>query len=96
MNLVEVLFSTFDFIVIVSLLFLNVLMLKIKLKQNVGCLVVGLIFGIILPLVSIKLEIDRATEKTEILDNFELLYTYLRFPLYWFTGIGQLFLLKKQ
>lgn len=96
MNLVELLFSNFDFIVISSLLVLNFLILKIKLKKNIGCLITGLIFGLVLPLISIKLEINKVTAERQILDSFELLYVYFRFPIYWIIGIIQLFALSKE
>ncbi len=47
-------------------------------------LAVALVFCLLLPLLSISVEIDRTRRPPGVpVDAFELLYTYLRFPLYW-------------
>jgi len=51
-----------------------------------------LIFGIVLPITSIFLELERVTKgwkEGEIHDNYELLYVYLKFPIYWVMGVIQ-------
>jgi hypothetical protein len=79
----------FEAIVLVMLVLVNIFFWKKSIKQNVGCLITGLLFGLILPMISQKIEIERVTSEREIWDNYELLYTFLRFPIYWIVGAIQ-------
>lgn len=79
----------FDYIVLGVLIILNILFWRKTIKRKIGCLLGGLLFGIALPIVSMSIEIDRVTEEMDIIDNFTLLYTYLKFPIYWITGALQ-------
>lgn len=43
-----------------------------------------LLFGVVLPLLSMRAEMDRTLRPTGVpTDAFELLYTLFRFPMYW-------------
>lgn len=42
---------------------------------------------IIIPFISVGIEIDLAVGKSGIHDSFTLLYTYLKIPLWWFIGV---------
>ncbi len=75
---------------------LNVKFRKVLISEKVGCLVGGLLFGFILPLISQFIEIKRVQSTIGIIDNFEVLYTYLRFPTYWFLWIIQLMVFGKR
>ena len=79
----------FDFIVVGVLVLLNVLYWGKTIKTKSGCLIGGLIFGLILPVMSQKIEIDRVASERIIMDNFTLLYTYFKFPIYWIIGALQ-------
>lgn len=79
----------FDYIVLGVLIILNILFWRKTIKRKIGCLLGGLLFGIALPIVSMSIEIDRVTEEMDIIDNFTLLYTYFKFPIYWVTGALQ-------
>jgi hypothetical protein len=83
----------FDCIIIVILVLLNIYFCKKSLTTTVGCVISGVLFGFILPAISMKIEIDRINA----MDAYELLYTYFRFPLYWIMGTIQLIIfgLKK-
>lgn len=59
---------------------LNVKFRKVLISEKVGCLVGGLLFGFILPLISQFIEIKRVQSTIGIIDNFEVLYTYLVVP----------------
>ena len=54
-----------------------------------GCIVGGFLFGLVLPLISIIIEVYRVKTTIGIMDNLEVLYTYLRFPMYWAIGVVQ-------
>ena len=80
--------SYFDFAVIITLTLIS-LFARIsnkKITNKPGCLIWGLLFGLTLPIISQKIEIDRVASEREILDNFTLLYTYFKFPIYWVLG----------
>jgi len=88
--------GSFDFILFAVLICMNVVLWGKKVKYNIGCLAVVLIFGLALPISSMKLEIDRVASEREILDNFTLLYTYLKFPIYWIIGAIQIAILTNK
>ncbi len=79
----------FDYGVLFLLVIANIYLWKKKLKGKIGCLISGLLFGIILPIISMKIEIVRISKEYEIIDSFNLLYTYFRFPIYWIIGVFQ-------
>ncbi|WP_248724913.1 hypothetical protein [Seonamhaeicola sp. ML3] len=79
----------FDYIVIGFLIFLNIRFWKKKTEMKTGCILGGVFFGFILPLISMIIELQRVKMTIGIIDNFEVLYTYLRFPSYWGIGIIQ-------
>lgn len=79
----------FDYIIIGILIFLNIKFWKIQIDVKIGCLVGGISFGLILPFISMIIEIQRVNITIGIIDNFEILYTFLRFPTYWIIGIVQ-------
>ncbi|WP_111669895.1 hypothetical protein [Algoriphagus litoralis] len=91
-------FGYFDFLLIGLLIFLNIKFWKKQLDGNIGCFLVFFLFGILIPLVSQIIEVHRISISTGIIDSFEILYTFLRFPIYWLIGILQTILisLKKQ
>lgn len=86
----------FDFILIGILFLINTLIWGKKIKNNIGCLIGGLFFGLILPIISQKIEVDRVASEREILDNFTLLYTYFKFPIYWIIGAIQIQIISKK
>ncbi|GAB5555433.1 MAG: hypothetical protein Sapg2KO_50240 [Saprospiraceae bacterium] len=88
--------GNFDFVAIGILVAINILIWRKEIKSNIGCLIGGLIFGLILPIISQKLEIDRVTSEREVLDNFTLLYTYYKFPIYWVIGAIQIAIISKK
>jgi len=83
----------FDFAVIGILALANILIWKNREKVNISCLgilVSGAILGLILPIISQKIEIDRAIQGEDIIDNFTLLYTYFKFSVYWIICLLQI------
>ena len=87
-------FGIFDFIIALVLIGLNFTpFFKKKYDTTLGCGAALLVFGIILPAISIVIEEEHETKdwkQGEIHDNFELLYLFLKFPIYWGMGIVQL------
>ena len=86
----------FDFITIGVLILINILIWGRKIKNNIGCLIGGLIFGLILPVISQKIEIDSVASERAVFDNFTLLYTYFKFPIYWVIGTIQIAIISNR
>ena len=82
-------FGYFDYIIIGVLIFLNIKFWKKEINRKTGCLVGGLLFGFLIPFISSTVEVQRVKMTIGIADNFEVLYTYLRFPTYWIIGTIQ-------
>ncbi|MEM1121451.1 MAG: hypothetical protein AAGJ18_13450 [Bacteroidota bacterium] len=78
--------GNFDFWVFAILILANVYFYKKRVSGKIGCFAIGLLFGLILPIISQKLEINNVSQEREILDNFTLLYTFCKFPIYWIIG----------
>jgi hypothetical protein len=92
MELLAILFGKFDVILICCLILANLLLWRVKFKKKLCCFLIVCLFGLVLPMISMGFEIDKVkSERPEhtIIDNFELLYTYFRFPVYWGIGIIQ-------
>ena len=79
----------FDCIIFGLLLLFNVLYWKKRFNGKIGCLIIGILFGVAIPYVSMKIEIAKVKSEFEMIDGFNLLYTTLRFPMYWLIGILQ-------
>lgn len=84
----------FDCWVLGVLSLLNILFWKKRISEKFGCFLGVALFGIVLPLISQGFEIKRVQTTIGIIDNFEVLYTYFRFPVYWAIGIIQAFVLR--
>lgn len=76
----------FDFLVFGVLILCNILFWNKTTKHDGGCIIGGLLFGLILPIISMNVEINKVTGERVVMDNFTLLYVYLKFPVYWLTG----------
>jgi len=84
----------FDYIIFTVLVILNIVFWK---KDFTSCLTYSLVilfFGIIFPIISAIIDIKIYTHDKKIVDNFELLHNYFKFPLYWGIGFLQLLILK--
>jgi len=79
-----------DYLIIAILIFLNIKYWKTDFEKKVGCLLVSLLFGFVLPFVSMIIELQIVGEW---MDSFEVVYTFLRFPIYWVIGIIQMIII---
>lgn len=79
------LIGQFDLTVLALLIVATFLFSKKEVK--IGCWIPGLLFGLILPIVSIHFEIEKVTSEIVVMDSYTVLYTYFKFPLYWIIGI---------
>lgn len=87
-----------DLLILSILIIVNIVIyLKFRNKEF-GCIVIlgiALLYIIILPLISQIIEVWRVVDIdiNGADDSFTLLYTYLRFPIYWILGFIQLLIL---
>ena len=77
----------FDYLIIAILIFLNIKFRKTNFEKKIGCLLVLLLFGFVIPFISMIIELQIVGEW---MDSFEVVYTFLRFPIYWVIGIIQM------
>lgn len=93
------LFGVFDYIILAFIFIFNFGVWKYKIikKRNwILYLITFLLFGFIIPFFSMDFEISRVTESQTNVDGFTLLYTYFRFPTWWFIGILEVVFLRSQ
>jgi len=79
----------FDYGVLVLLVIANIYFWRKNLNRKIGYLIIGLLFGIVLPIISMIIEITRISREYEIIEGFNLVYAIFRFPMYWIIGIFQ-------
>ena len=86
--------SYFDILIIVVLVFLNVFLWKKKtvIFKRFSYYLAGLIlFAFALPIISIILEFKVFNpQSNEVFDLFTMLYTFLKFPIYWIIIVLQI------
>lgn len=93
------LFGTFDYIFLTFIFIFNIGVWKYKIikKRNwVLYLIAFLFFGFIIPFFSMDFEISKVTKDQTNVDGFTLLYTYFRFPTWWFIGVLEIVFLRSQ
>ncbi len=86
-----------DYIILTVIVIFNIVVWKheiIKKRNWVFYLVAFLLFGFIIPFFSIYFEVQRAIKGQPFVDNFTLLYTYFRFPVWWLIGLLEISWLK--
>lgn len=54
-----------------------------------------LLFFILIPFISSEIELHNVHEKFKIVDGFNLLYLFLKFPIWWVLGIAEILFLSK-
>jgi hypothetical protein len=90
----------FDIFVFILLIIINIIFRKYKSSDwmyKYGCwlqIFIIVLFALILPIFSIAVEIKIVNSKYGLVDGFNVLYTYFRFPVYWVIGIIQLIIYK--
>ncbi len=89
----------FDYIILLIIFIFNIGIWKYKIIKNsnlVFHLVIFMLFGFTIPYFSIDFEIQKVTKNLKEIDSFTLLYTYFRFPIWWFLGILEIIYLRYQ
>ncbi len=86
--------NNFDCIVIVVLIVLNIILWKKKIPRRLGCILSGWLISFALPVISMFIEVGEETKDEVIVDSFNLLYFYYKFPVYWVIGMIQSWVLN--
>ncbi len=90
-------FGTFDYIILALIFIFNVGVWKYKIIKKCNWilyLVTFLFFGFIIPNFSMDFEIQKAIKGQPYVDNFTLLYTFFRFPIWWLIGALEIIFLR--
>ncbi len=90
-------FGVFDYFLVAIILIFNFSAWKYKIiiKCNwIFYLVAFLFFGITIPVASIHYEVQKAIKDQPFADNFTLLYTFFRFPVWWLIGLLEVLWLR--
>lgn len=80
----------FDYLVIGVIIFINIKVWNTYNEKTIGCIGIAILFGFLLPFVSMIIELSIVGQWT---DGFEVVYTYLRFPIYWLMGMLQMIII---
>jgi hypothetical protein len=89
-----VLFGYFDIFLLSLIVLFNVLIWKYNIVKAVNWKVMVLRFAIlfiIFPMLSTKVEVANVYRKFEIVDGFNLLYIWFRWPTWWLIGLFEIF-----
>jgi len=83
----------FDYAVLVLVVGANAAYIKRYGSSSLGCwllLALGILFCLVLPILSMRVELERTRRPAGVMvDGFELLYIWLRFPMYWILFVLQ-------
>ncbi len=89
-------YGDFDIIIISILIVINIITYCKWKNQYIGCIyqiAISIVYFIILPFISQYIEIKHITSVNGLDDDYTLLYTYFRYPLYWSLGLLQLLII---
>lgn len=84
------LFGYFDFILLAIVILFNFLIIKFDFVKVITWKVAilrSLVLFLVFPLLSIKVEVDNVYREFVIVDGFNLLYIWFRWPTWWLLGI---------
>ncbi|MEJ1242403.1 hypothetical protein WBG78_29910 [Chryseolinea sp. T2] len=89
----SVFFGYFDILLFLIVIGFNVLIWKTDLMKNAGCLTtlsVAVVLLLVFPLASMKVELYNVYRKYTVVDGYELVYIWLRIPLWWAIGLCEM------
>ena len=91
------LFNYFDWFIVILILIFNFGVWKYKFLKKLTSSIYFLFFFLfffLIPILTIGVEIKIVVSKSPLVEAFNLIYTYLRFPTWWFIGIIELFVIR--
>ncbi|PKL79734.1 MAG: hypothetical protein CVV25_07005 [Ignavibacteriae bacterium HGW-Ignavibacteriae-4] len=90
------LFTYFDLSILLLIISLDISILSKKRKvklSNLTIMLFAIFFLFILPYLSTELESHLVHSRNEVVDGFNLLYLWLKWPIYWLVGAIELIFL---
>jgi hypothetical protein len=93
----NVLFGPFDLIILALLILFNVFVHKTDFIRKFNWLLITalvILFLIIIPYFSAEFERIRVVKQYELVEGFNLLYLFFRFPVWWIIGLFELITIK--
>ena len=89
-------FTYYDILFLSVIIIINYFIFTMKMKLNtVSKVFILLLFFIFIPFISSKIELHNVQEKFKIVDGFNLLYLFLKFPIWWTLGVVEILFLSK-
>lgn len=82
----------FDYVIAGILILLNLIFWKKHIREGIGCIimvVLGLLFGFILPYISSYIEVQKSDISYGNYDSTDLIYNLFIYPIYWIVGFIQ-------
>lgn len=89
----KMILGIFDYILFFILITVNIIFWRKKVVWSTMLVLIVVFFVILFPITSSGIELERIKKNDGMMDNFEGLYVYLKFPIYWMCGIFQILLL---
>jgi hypothetical protein len=91
-------FRYFDILLLLIIIIINTLIWRFRIIRvfnwKVVLIAIALVF-FLFPYVSAKFEAANVFRKYDLVDDFNLLYIWLTWPIWWIIGIIELFVLKR-
>jgi len=91
------LFTYFDILLVLILIFINIFLYKTNLVRKIDWklkLLLFIILFIVIPIISVNKEVSNVYKKFITVDEFNLLYIYLKFPIWWLIACIQILIIK--
>jgi len=93
----NILFGPFDFIIIALLILFNLFVHKTDYIRKFNWLLITvlvILFLIIIPYFSAEFERKQVVKQYELVEGFNLIYLFFRFPVWWIIGLFELITIK--
>ena|ERR1035437_9456589 len=90
------LFSYCDFVILIGLNLVFYLLIKYDYLEKIRIYktLIAILFIVVVPFLSNTIEIHNVNRTFSIVDGFNLLYTFLKIPVWWMIGLVNIFILR--
>ncbi len=89
-------FSYSDFLILIIINLILYILIKKKWLTliRINKITIGLLFLIIVPVLSTQIELNNVHNKFEMVDGFNVLYVIFKIPIWWIIGILNIYLIN--
>ncbi len=91
------LFTYFDFLLVFILILVNIFLHKTNLITKIDWklkLLLFIILFVVIPIISVNKEVSNAYKKFITVDDFNLIYIFFKFPIWWLIGVIEIFIIR--